>query len=98
MYVHTRTRLATKTISLDIEAYEQLRGARTRPDESFSQVIKRAEWRPAKSTAAELLRVIEGAPTVPARVLARGSRAGRDDGTGVVSAGEGDPRDHRAGP
>lgn len=32
--------MATKTISIDVEAYERLRGARV-GDESFSRVIKR---------------------------------------------------------
>lgn len=43
--------MATKTISVKLEAYEKLRTARQRPDESFSQVILRAEW-PGKITRA----------------------------------------------
>jgi len=47
--------MATKTISVDLEAYEQLRRARTTARESFSQVIKRAVWMPKQGTAGRLL-------------------------------------------
>ena len=46
--------MTTKTISIDVEAYERLRRARRSPDESFSKVIKRAEW-PLPRTAGALL-------------------------------------------
>jgi predicted CopG family antitoxin len=36
--------MATKTISLRVEAYERLRRARRHPSESFSEVVMRAEW------------------------------------------------------
>ncbi len=48
--------MATKTISLRLDAYEKLRGARQRPSESFSQVILRARWPEKSITAGELLR------------------------------------------
>jgi predicted CopG family antitoxin len=48
--------MATKTISLRLEAYERLRAARRYPDESFSQVILRARWPEETITAADLLR------------------------------------------
>lgn len=47
--------MATKTISIDIEAYERLRRARRFPRESFSQVIRRAEWPVPPRTAGALL-------------------------------------------
>lgn len=36
--------MATKTLSVDLEAYERLSRARKHPKESFSQVIRRAIW------------------------------------------------------
>lgn len=48
--------MATKTISLRLEAYEKLRAARRYPEESFSQVILRARWPEETATGAELLR------------------------------------------
>lgn len=46
--------MATKTISLKLEAYERLRRARRSPDESFSDVVMRAEWPEVGITAREL--------------------------------------------
>jgi predicted CopG family antitoxin len=71
--------VATKTISIDLAAYERLRRARVRPDESFSQVIKRAQWSAKKSTAAALLEALRTAPLPPRRVLDRLERAQRAD-------------------
>ncbi|MGE0863397.1 MAG: antitoxin VapB family protein [Vicinamibacterales bacterium] len=36
--------MATKTISLKVEAYNRLAGARRYRDESFSEVVMRATW------------------------------------------------------
>jgi hypothetical protein len=47
--------MATKTISLKLEAWNRLRRARRRPDESFSEVVMRAHWPEVGITAAELL-------------------------------------------
>lgn len=48
--------MATKTISLKLDAYEKLRAARRHPSESFSQVVLRARWPEDTLTAEELLR------------------------------------------
>lgn len=62
--------MATKTISIDIEAYERLRRARRARSESFSMVIKRAVWPTPPQTAGALLEAFEGAPVVDEAVLA----------------------------
>ena len=71
--------MATKTISIDLAAYEMLRKARLRADESFSQVIKRARWDESPSTGATLLRALEGAPLPSQRVLTRLKQAQLSD-------------------
>lgn len=67
--------MATKTISIDLAAYERLRGARLRPDESFSQVIKRGQWSVPSSTGAALLKVLETAAVPSKQVLDRLEKA-----------------------
>lgn len=47
--------MATKTISVSLEAYERLAAARSTERESFSKVICRAVWPPKKGTAKDLL-------------------------------------------
>ncbi|WP_244307468.1 antitoxin VapB family protein [Mycobacterium ostraviense] len=71
--------VATKTISIDLEAYECLRAARRSPTESFSQVIKRAHWRNEAPTAAALLEALAELPTVRDDVLARLDEAQHTD-------------------
>ncbi|HRC87998.1 MAG TPA: hypothetical protein PK413_20620 [Thermoanaerobaculia bacterium] len=50
--------MSTKTISLSLPAYERLRSARQRPEESFSQVILRARWPEQPITAGEFLKLV----------------------------------------
>ena len=71
--------MATKTISIDLEAYERLRAARRSPNESFSHVIKRAYWRSEVPTAAALLDALAELPTLSADVLDRLDEAQRPD-------------------
>ncbi|WP_244975093.1 antitoxin VapB family protein [Mycobacterium heckeshornense] len=69
----------TKTISIDLEAYERLRAARRSPKESFSRVIKRAHWRNEARTAAALLDALAELPTVGGDVITRLDEAQRAD-------------------
>lgn len=71
--------VATKTISIDLEAYERLRHARNAPDESFSRVIKRAQWRDEARTGAGLLSAFEETPLPEPGALARLDEAQRAD-------------------
>jgi predicted CopG family antitoxin len=49
--------MATKTISLRLDAYEKLRQARRSPSESFTDVVLRATWPEKSVTGAELLEI-----------------------------------------
>jgi hypothetical protein len=63
--------MATKTISIDIAAYERLRRARRSPRESFSQVIKRADWPVPPKTGGVFLEALAHVPTMELETLAR---------------------------
>ncbi|MEQ1857789.1 MAG: antitoxin VapB family protein [Longimicrobiales bacterium] len=71
--------MATKTISVDLDAYERLRRARRGPSESFSQVIKRATWPAGGCTAGELLAALAQARPTEQVVLERLERGQRED-------------------
>ena len=71
--------MATKTISVDLDAYERLCAARLNGKDSFSQVIKRAHWlRPAKTCAA-LLATLPAMPVADDKILDQMEAAQRDD-------------------
>jgi hypothetical protein len=50
--------MATKTISLEIDAYEKLRRAKRSGRESFSSVVRRARWDDPPATAGEVLETL----------------------------------------
>jgi hypothetical protein len=53
--------MATKTISLELDAYDRLRSARLNDRESFSNVVRRARWETATPTAGDVLRDLRAA-------------------------------------
>ena len=69
--------MATKTISVDLEAYRHLCRAKTSEKESFSQVIRRAVWRPKVGTAGQLLSEVRA--TEPKEALDRWAIEKLDD-------------------
>jgi hypothetical protein len=71
--------MTTKAISLDSDAYERLRCARLGPEESFSQVIKRARWDPPPSTGAVLMAALQHAPLIDDATVQRLEAAQRED-------------------
>jgi hypothetical protein len=48
--------MASKNVSLRLEAYDKLKSARRYPDESFSEVVLRATWPEETVSAGEFLR------------------------------------------
>jgi hypothetical protein len=63
--------MATKTISVRLEAYERLKRAKRDSSESFSDVIMRARWETEPVTAAGYLRLVrERGPLYLAKELA----------------------------
>ncbi len=63
--------MATKTSSIDLVAYERLCSARLGPRDSFSQVIRRAEWSQESKTCGNLLSSLMGIPMADEGVIQR---------------------------
>ncbi len=61
--------MATKTISIDMKAYQRLADARLAPSDSFSQVIHRARWDTEGKSCASLLSALPAMPTADDQVL-----------------------------
>lgn len=57
--------MATKTISLELDAYERLRRAK-RKGESFSGVVRRATFGPADARGTSILATLNKLPVGPA--------------------------------
>lgn len=61
--------MATKTISIGLEAYGRLVSARRHPKESFSEVINRARWSNEGISGGELLGILDELPPPPSHLL-----------------------------
>lgn len=62
--------MATKTISVDLAAYARLAAARQRATESFSSVIRRAEWPASGTRGSDLLELVNSLPVANEGTLA----------------------------
>lgn len=72
--------MATKTISIDLDAYQRLANARLSEKESFSRVIKRAAWERQRKTCGALLDSLPSQSPADEAVLERLEAAQLADG------------------
>jgi predicted nucleic acid-binding protein len=61
--------MATKTISLELDAYDRLRQAKRSERESFSSVVRRAHWNDAVPVAGEILKSLRAAVDARPKLL-----------------------------
>jgi predicted CopG family antitoxin len=61
--------MATKTISIDLAAYEKLTRARMSDRESFSKVIKRALWPTPKASGRAIADALDALTRAPMEVI-----------------------------
>jgi predicted CopG family antitoxin len=61
--------MATKTISIDLLAYEKLNRARMNERESFSKVIRRALWATPKSSGRVIADALDSMAHAPLEVI-----------------------------
>ncbi len=54
--------MATKTISLELDAYERLKAAKKNEKESFSMVVRRAVWPEAPADGKTILAYLAARP------------------------------------
>ncbi|MCK9590282.1 MAG: antitoxin VapB family protein [Terrimicrobiaceae bacterium] len=71
--------MATKTISLELDAYEHLRRARRHERESFSSVVRRANFATAIHTGGSILEKLKSLPPVPDSAFAHWDRMEREE-------------------
>ncbi len=58
-YIMHDSCMATKTITLELDAYERLKRAKRSSKESFSSVVRRAVWQDETCTSSELLQIMK---------------------------------------